>query len=402
LVPERFLQFAIAGKKALPRYLTEADHPWLRILIEEYQRFDGRKVDQLRERLREPLPCYVPEGKAKLAVHVLDRMCGSGRPASAVAPRLARKTLFTEAQRSRRRGAAWDRGRPLASAASKLGISPARLLESLFADLPAERRVVLSTLVPGPPDLALRANLALAQGFLQRSSRVTLEVEGNARAVVRQVLLRRLLCVVHPRHRPQTATLEISGPYSLFKRTILYGRALASLVPVLHTCDRFCLTAEAALRGRDLIVTLQSGDPIFPGIPTPSRYDSQLEERFARQFRQVAPDWDLIREPEPLRAGNHLIFPDFAIYHRRDRARCVLLEIVGFWTPRYLRSKLESLRDARAPSLILCIDESLNCADDALPESAHIIRYKRRIDPAAVLAMVEAMTDLRNPNGRPT
>jgi hypothetical protein len=37
----------------------------------------------------------------------------------------------------------------------------------------------------------------------------------------------------------------------------------------------------------------------------------------------------------------------------------------------------------------------LNCADDALPESASIIRYKRRIDAAAVLAMVEAMTDSR-------
>jgi predicted nuclease of restriction endonuclease-like RecB superfamily len=396
LVPERLLQFAIAGKKALPRYLTEADHPWLRILIEEYQRFEGSKVDQLRERLGEPLPCYVPEGKAKLAMHVLDRMCGSGRPPSPIAPRLARKTLFAEAQRSRRQDAAWDRGRPLAAAASKLGISPTALLESLFADLPAERRVVLPTPSPEPSDLALRANLSLAQGFLQRSSRVTLEVEGNARAVVRQVLLRRLLCAVHSRHQPQAATLEISGPYSLFKRTILYGRALGSLIPVLHTCDRFRLTAEAALRGRDLVVTLRSGDPIFPGLPTPSRYDSQLEERFAREFRRVASDWDLIREPEPLRAGNHLIFPDFAIHHRRDRARCVLLEIVGFWTPRYLRSKLERLRAAGAPNLILCIDEALNCADDALPENAHIIRYKRRIDAAAVLAMVEAMTDSRD------
>jgi predicted nuclease of restriction endonuclease-like RecB superfamily len=180
----------------------------------------------------------------------------------------------------------------------------------------------------------------------------------------------------------------------------LYGRSLGSLVPLLRTCDRFRLTAEAALRGRDLIVTLRSGDPIFPGLPTPSRYDSQLEERFAREFRRVAPDWDLIREPEPLRAGNHLIFPDFAIFHRRNRARCALLEIVGFWTPRYLRSKLERLRDAGAPSLILCIDESLNCAGDALPESAHIIRYKRHIDAAAVLGMVEAMTSSRDPGGR--
>ena len=57
MIPERLLQFAVSGREALPRYLTPADHAWLRVLIEEFQRFDGKKTDQLRERLREPLPC---------------------------------------------------------------------------------------------------------------------------------------------------------------------------------------------------------------------------------------------------------------------------------------------------------------------------------------------------------
>ena len=289
-----------------------------------------------------------------------------------------------------------DRESVLASAASKLGVPSAGLLESLFADLPAERRVTLPTPVPSPGDLARRANLALAQGFLQRSSRVVLDLEGNARAVVRQALLRRLLCTVRPRLNPRTVTLEISGPYSLFKRTILYGRALASLVPVLRACDHFRLTAETVVRGRELIVTLRPEDPIFPGSAPGNRYDSKLEERFARDFRRAAPDWDLIREPEPLRARNHLIFPDFAIFHRRDPTRRVLLEIVGFWTPRYLRSKLERLRDAGASNLILCVDASLNCTNEASSEIEHIIRFKRRIDAAAVLVMIEAMTGSTN------
>ncbi len=393
MVPERLLQFAVSGREALPRYLTEADHAWLRILIEEYQRFDGKKVDQLQERLREPLPCFAPQGKAKLAIHVMDRLCGSGRRASPISPRLARGALFSAAQRSRDQRERWDRSSVVSSTAAGFGASPEALLESLFADLPAERRVVLPTPIPGPPDLARRANLALAQGFLQRSSRVTLDVQGSARAVVRQVLLRRLLCTVRPRIGPGTATIEISGPYSLFKRTTLYGRALASLVPLLRACDHFRLTAEAVLHGRELIVTLASGDPIFFGAALPGRYDSKLEERFAREFRQAAPDWDLVREPEPLRAGDHLIFPDFAIYHRRDPARRALLEIVGFWTPQYLKAKLERLRDAGAPDLILCVDDSLNCTNEAWTGVRHVVRFKRRIDAAAVLARVEAMTD---------
>jgi hypothetical protein len=395
LVPERLLRFAVSGREALPRYLMEADHAWLRILIEEYQRFDGKEADQLRERLREPLPCYAPEGKAKLAMHVMDRLCGSGRRASPLSPRSARSALFFAAQRSRDQREPWDRGSVVSSAAAGLGASPESLLESLFADLPAQRRVVLPSPLPGPSDLARRANLALAQGFLQRSSRVTLDVQGNARAVVRQVLLRRLLCTVHPRMAPGNATIEISGPYSLFKRTTLYGRALASLVPLLRACDHFRLTAEAVLRGRELIVTLQSGDPIFFGPALPSRYDSKLEERFAREFRQAALDWDLIREPEPLRAGDHLIFPDFAIYHRRDPTRRALLEIVGFWTPGYLRAKLERLRAAGALDLILCVDDSLNCTNDAWADLRHVVRFKRHIDVREVLAMLEAMIDSR-------
>ncbi len=69
-------------------------------------------------------------------------------------------------------------------------------------------------------------------------------------------------------------------------------------------------------------------------------------------FEGRLPDWDLVREPAPLRAGDHLIFPDFAIYHRRDPTRRALLEIVGFWTPRYLEAELQRLRAAGAPNLI--------------------------------------------------
>ncbi len=393
MIPERLLQFAVAGAEALPRYLTSTDHAWLRVLIEEFERFDGKRMDELRERLREPLPCYAPDGKLKLAIHVLERLCGEGRPASAVTPRRARAALFSEAQRALGNGGAWNRASVVTSAASALEISDAALDRSLFADLPGERLVDLASRRPEPHDLALSANLALAQGFLQRSSRISLSVHGNARAVVRQVLLRRLLCIVRASSARAGATIEISGPYSLFKRTVIYGRALGSIVPVLRSCDRFRLAADAVLRGRELCVSIQSGDPIFPATDLTRRYDSKLEERFSLEFRKLAPDFDVVREPEALRAGDHLIFPDFAIFHRRDPARRVLLEIAGFWTPDYLAKKLERVQAVGVTNLILCIDESLNCADaHATVKGFHpVIRYKRKIDASAVLKAVETM-----------
>ena len=69
---------------------------------------------------------------------------------------------------------------------------------------------------------------------------------------------------------------------------------------------------------------------------------------------------------------------------------CVwLLEIVGFWTPGYVARKLALYRSARLSNLILCIDEDRNCAEADLPSGALVVRFRRRVDAAAVLRMVE-------------
>ncbi len=67
-----------------------------------------------------------------------------------------------------------------------------------------------------------------------------------------------------------------------------------------------------------------------------------------------------------------------------------LLEIVGFWTPSYLEEKLRRLRAARLGGMILCIDASRDCGRAQLPEGARILGFRRRVDAAAVLAMLEA------------
>ena len=114
--------------------------------------------------------------------------------------------------------------------------------------------------------------------------------------------------------------------------------------------------------GAALTLQLRTGDPVFPGS-APRQYDSRIEERFAREFRKLAPEWDVVREPEPINADGTLIFPDFALQCRANPARRWLLEIVGFWTPEYVARKLARYRSARLSNLILCIDEERNCAE---------------------------------------
>src|SRR5256885_3539715 len=94
------------------------------------------------------------------------------------------------------------------------------------------------------------------------------------------------------------------------------------------------------------------------------------------------------REPGEGARPTALIFPDFALRHRGDGRRW-LVEIVGFWTRDYVKRKLALLRVAGLRDLVLCIDESRNCADAALPSSSRIVRFRRRLDATAVLRVIE-------------
>jgi hypothetical protein len=301
-----------------------------------------------------------------------------------VPPRRARALVFVEA-------AGGSEAPPvvLSNIAASLGVTVTDLRDSLFADLPGERLVSAAGQPLSAVELALRSNLALVQRLLFQATALRIDVDGNTRALVRHAKWRGLICTVAERSEQGGTSLEISGPFALFRHTRLYGRALGELIPLLAWCPRFRLHAECVLDGRRLTLELATGDPIFPAS-APRQYDSRVEERFAREFRRLAPEWDVLREPEAITAHRTLVFPDFALQHRSDPGRRWLLEIVGFWTPDYVARKLEFYRQARLGKLILCIDEARNCADADLPPGALVVRFRRRVDPAAVLGAIRS------------
>ena len=379
--PADLLNCSAAGTFVVPQFLAESDHPWLRALLEEYERFVGKPQRELQARLREPLPFEGPPRKLRLAIQILGRLRPSHRK-TAVPPRRARTLVFEEAARTQAPPES-----ALSAVAASLGVTPEDLRDSLFGDLPGERLVSAPAQPLSAVELALRCNLALVQTLLVHATMIRIDVDGNTRALVRQAKWRGLICVGIERSGAG-ATLELSGPFALFRRTRLYGRALGELVPLLAWCPRFRLRAQCVVQDRRLTLQLGPNDPIFPaGAPRP--YDSRLEERFAREFRRLAPSWDVIREPEPITAGTALIFPDFALQHRSNPARRWLLEIMGFWTPDYVVRKLALYRSARLSNLILCIDEDRNCAEADFPAGASVVRFRRRVDAATVLRVVD-------------
>jgi predicted nuclease of restriction endonuclease-like RecB superfamily len=400
LLAERDLPLRVIDHQAFIDFLGPQDEPWLRVLVDEMLRFEGRPWRELVERMAEPLPCLAPPFKRRAATRVLGRLWHRDRVAP-LPPREVRARVF---------GAAAARAAPAAAVleetAGAFGVTAEVLSACLFADLPGERRVRAPVPLPTTTDLRLRTNLAVAQAVLMRSSRLTLEFEGRVRPVVRLAKLQGLLCAMKApaptaSSSPSSATamaaapdlrpvLEISGPFSLFRHTLLYGRSLAAVLPHLAWCARFELRATTRLWGRIVELALDSGAPIFPSAP-PAAFDSRLEERLARDFARLAVDWDLLREPEPIPADGTLVFPDFLAQHRIHRERRVYIEVVGFWTPEYLEAKLARLRASGLHALVLCVDEERACGEVVVPESWSVVGFRRRVDAAAVLRAVERL-----------
>src|SRR2546430_17686913 len=91
LLSADLLSYSVAGTLVVPHFLGEHDHPWLRVLLEEHERFVGKPQRELEARLREPLPCESPPEKPRLAVQVLGglrpvhrKTAASPRPAPAL------------------------------------------------------------------------------------------------------------------------------------------------------------------------------------------------------------------------------------------------------------------------------------------------------------------------------
>ena len=405
------LSTRVEGERLVPHYLTERDEPWLRALLDEYARFVGRKRSELRERIREPLPVPAPKTKLRMAIHVLDSL-GRDKTNACVPPRDARWLVFRAAA-----GSTAPRERVLEVVAKSLGVTATDLEAALFADLRSERRVVELASDLSPSRLAIQTNQAIVASLLRRAATVRISAWGNTRALVRHARLLGLICVIS-RHPGQSSSppvssavsapdsgaregvvLDVSGPFALFRRTEVYGRALASLVPRAAWCNRFELEAACALGrgGHAAKLIVRTGDPIGSGREL-RRYDSRVEERFFKDFRKAAPEWDVIREPRPIETEGTLVFPDFELVNRRDPRHRWLLEIIGFWTQEYLTEKLRRLRAAGIERLILCIDEGRCCSEADLPADARVVRFQKRIKPDAVLAIVASASAASAPS----
>jgi hypothetical protein len=190
--------------------------------------------------------------------------------------------------------------------------------------------------------------------------------------------------------------VSLDGPLSLFKMTERYGTSIAKLLPSITAADSWMVKAEILSRSRggkvygfeadskelkDCMINVEVADAFREDERQPRVshvYDSSTEEKFARSFLSYGTGWMLKREPEPLVTGTHVLIPDFCF--EKDGMR-VYLEVVGFWTPEYLRRKLSKLDSIAGDiDLVIAVDESLACSKlERLKSRALVLYYKREV-----------------------
>ena len=284
------------------------------------------------------------------------------------------------------------RPKALEKIADELSISEDTVIDGMYADL-EENRLLTGFEPPTAEWLLDRYNVALAQAMLYRASEMTIRIYRNIptkyKLVFKFIKFFKLMHVVSG-NNADGYQIVLDGPASMFRLSQKYGIQMALFLPALLHCDRWWLDATIIMNKNDhLRFELNDEFGLQSHYRDPGEFDSELERRFATQFEKIETEWTLERETDIINLKDTVMIPDFAFSHPDGRR--ALMEIVGFWTPDYLRKKLWKLKRAAMPNMIAAVSDQLNCStEDFRDLPGEVLFFKTRIKPKDMLEKVEA------------
>lgn len=404
MLPTELLRFNVKAGIVSPYRVkpTPANLKLAETLIATFEANLGRRRYELNEDLA-GLEAGRPDWKAVRGfAHLLSGM-SQFQTASLLVPSAARARAFALAQGhppSRRRTEAL-----LEQLARELSgertLTAQDVQEGLYGDL-AEQQLLTDFAPPSPTELCQRLELAYAQGMLYRAYSLIITARRNEPARYKQ-LLKYLkffgLMVTVEGDANHGFTLTLDGPSSLFSATTRYGLALAKFLPALLHVTKWDLTATLKPR-RDLAwvdpkddewsFQLTSEDGYISHYRAPEEHDSALESGFTERFQKLTVPWHLEREVDLVPVPGGVILPDFRLVH--DDGRSVLVEIVGYWKPEYLRKKFSLLRKSGRRDVIVCVSERLNLEKAGVNPrdfGERLVWFKGVLPPKDVLNVAE-------------
>jgi hypothetical protein len=388
--------------RVIPLYLKRDDPMWLEvaeslllIFREAVGTTRGEVETEIDEMLGDDPKTLAHRGLAKV---LEDR--AEFEMVADVPPEELREKVFTAAAEERKRLKAEGRREPfrrdqiLSDVAASIGIEPAKIATSLFADLKDEARMLTFDDLSAQR-LVDRYNVALAQAVLLRSTLVTAEVRREKPARYRQLFrwlkFHRLLHRVEG-SMAQGYTLHIDGPLSLFSSTTKYGLQMAMFLPALLLCEDFRLDAELKWgpKREPRTFHLESTDGLVSHYSDSGTYTPPELNAFVERFRQVAPSWDVSESTEVVELGREGVWvPDYKFVHRGSNTD-VFVDVLGFWKRSSVERLTRLLPKHGPPRYVLAISEKLKVDDEALGElSGPILRFKEIPNATEMAALLD-------------
>lgn len=308
---------------------------------------------------------------------------------AAIPPERVRRTVFESAETIGGVTSDEERTRAIDRAAAALAVDSDTVETALYADREENQIVIDFEPRWDAAGLLEQYNLSLAQTALFDATEIEVRSD-DPKALVSAVKRLRLLYEIELRDGDRV--LIVTGPDALFRRTRRYGTAFARLLrSIAGAAVEWELTATIDDRGRERTLRLNQDDVSVPDVepiaePT---YDSGVEADFAARFSALDLDWEILREPAPLRTGHRVMIPDFAFEYDHADFR-VYFEIMGFWTPEYVEKKLEQIENVEDVEFVVAVDESLGVGETLEATGSTVISYSESVRIKDVVDVLSA------------
>ncbi|AWR96586.1 DUF790 family protein [Acidianus sulfidivorans JP7] len=371
MLPSELARYKIENNKVIPLFATVNDKELAESIIELFA--EGKKVGEILDNIKVLEKIYNTPHKIKLIrgfYKEMIRQCDFLEN-SPIDPRIIRREIFSLGPVTTDE----KRREIISSLNEKFRINVEKFM---FADMD-EEKVIINIRKIDPITLIKMYNLSLLQTLLFKSYKLTVQIEGNWKDIIRRIKWLGLMYFAYP----NPLRIDIIGPTSLLKLSEKYGRNMAVLLPYIVSSNFWKISADIILGNkfkRTYKLEVEKFDLISSFIQEEDqkKFDSTIEERFYQDFTNIIKDWKLLREPETLVVNQRLFIPDFVAIKNPFK---VYIEIVGFWTKEYIKEKIEKISNFKDGYILILLNEDLNKEDFS---NFNVIKYKNKINVALV------------------
>ncbi|HXH70399.1 MAG TPA: DUF790 family protein [Pyrinomonadaceae bacterium] len=375
------------GDKITPRLLKTNDAGYLRdadILVKIFEEFAGKTRGELERELEE----YVGTGTDYRILRGFIKLLSDRsefETASVAEPSAIRQKVFLEAGKFQPvLPDSKQKSEVLKTVADEFKTDAETIVSSLYADLSAQQKLIRFETI-APADLLDRYNLAQAQALLYKCVEMKIRVAPSDTQNYRSIFgwIKHFGLIHSVRGNAANGyEITLTGAASLFQRSQKYGIQMAVFLPAMLLCKDWEMSAEIAQKeGGNAFYELSSEQTELKSYYSDEpEYKNSDIERLQKDWKKSSVNWQLQENREVVDLGKTAFIPDFVLIS--PDADKIYLDVLGFWTPKSLKKRIEEFQAANFRKFIFAAGQDLRGSrEEPLWESENVVFYKTKILP---------------------